>query len=220
MQLAIFDLDNTLLAGDSDYTWGTFLVEKGVVDKAVYEAENERFYQEYQNKTLDIFEYQAFVLAPLMTLNKEKRDALHAEFMTTCIAPLRQAKADALIAKHKQQGDTLLVITATNRFIAGPIVSMLGIDHVLATEPEVIDEEFTGRIVGDPCFQEGKIKRLEQWLKEQNETFSEMVFYSDSINDAPLLEFVETAIAVDPDDKLTALAQEKSWPIISLRASE
>lgn len=217
MKLAIFDLDNTLLAGDSDYTWGNFLVEKGIVDAEHYQKENERFYLEYQRKTLNIVEYQRFVLSPLIALTNTELNALHTEFMQTHIAPLRQQKADALIQQHKDQGDTLLVITATNYFIAEPIVAALGIQHLLATDPEVIDGHFTGNIVGEPCFQEGKIKRLELWLKENEHTYESLTFYSDSINDAPLLEYADSAIAVDPDETLAALAKEKSWPIISLR---
>lgn len=217
MKLAIFDLDNTLLAGDSDYTWGNFLVEKGIVDAEHYQKENERFYLEYQRKTLNIVEYQRFVLSPLIALTNTELNALHTEFMQTHIAPLRQQKADALIQQHKDQGDTLLVITATNYFIAEPIVAALGIQHLLATDPEVIDGHFTGNIVGEPCFQEGKIKRLELWLKENEHTYESLTFYSDSINDAPLLEYADSAIAVDPDEALAALAKEKSWPIISLR---
>jgi HAD superfamily hydrolase (TIGR01490 family) len=217
MKLAIFDLDNTLLAGDSDYTWGNFLVEKGIVDAAHYQKENERFYLEYQRKTLNIIEYQRFVLTPLITLTQDELNTLHAEFMASHIAPLKQAKAATLIEQHKAQGDTLLVITATNRFIAEPIVTSLGIEHLLATDPELINGHFTGNIVGDPCFQEGKIKRLKKWLQESPQTYTETTFYSDSINDAPLLEYADIAIAVDPDDALTALAKEQSWPIMSLR---
>ena len=217
MKLAIFDLDNTLLAGDSDYTWGNFLIEKGIVDAEHYQRENERFYLEYQRKTLNIVEYQRFVLNPLIALTNEELNTLHAEFMASHIAPLRQEKADALIQQHQDQGDTLLVITATSHFIAKPIVTALGIKHLLATDPEIIDGHFTGNIVGDPCFQEGKIKRLELWLKENEQQYESLTFYSDSINDAPLLEYVDNAIAVDPDEALSTLAKEKSWPIISLR---
>jgi len=221
MKLAIFDLDHTLLAGDSDYAWGNFLVDKGVVDAEYYRQKNDEFYQQYQAKTLDILAYQAFVLAPLTTLSSSERERLHNHFMAEVIEPLRQEKADQLIAKHSDNGDTLLVITATNRFIAAPIVQMMGIPNLLATDPEVIDDSFTGSIVGTPCFQGGKITRLEQWLVEQKRlyqhVFTHTTFYSDSINDAPLLEYVDTAIAVDPDEKLSALANEKRWPIISLK---
>jgi HAD superfamily hydrolase (TIGR01490 family) len=217
MKLAIFDLDNTLLAGDSDYTWGEFLVGKGIVDKDEYQQENDRFYVEYQQKTLNILEYQRFVLTPLINLNKDQLSALHNEFMETHIAPLRQAKADALIQQHRSQGDKLLVITATNHFIAEPIVTALGINDLLATDPEIIDGRFTGEIVGYPCFQEGKIERLKLWLAQTQQAYSDITFYSDSINDVPLLAFADTAIAVDPDEALTEMAKEKGWPIISLR---
>ena len=224
MKLAIFDLDNTLLAGDSDYSWGNFLADKRIVDAEHHKRENDRFYLEYQRKTLDIAEYQRFVLTPLIPFSRTELDKLHAEFMDKYISPLRQIKADALIKQHQEQGDILLVITATNRFIAEPIVAALGIEHLLATDPEVVGGHFTGNIVGDACFQEGKIKRLELWLKERQPmlegiAFESTTFYSDSINDAPLLEFADHAIAVDPDDALRELAVKKDWPIISLRDS-
>jgi HAD superfamily hydrolase (TIGR01490 family) len=221
MKLAIFDLDHTLLASDSDYAWGNFLVDKGVVDADYYRQKNDEFYQQYQAKTLNILAYQAFVLAPLTTMSSAARERLHNEFMAEIITPLRQEKADQLISKHKNNGDTLLVITATNHFIAAPIVKMMAIPNILATDPEVIDGVFTGQIVGTPCFQGGKITRLKQWLVEQKDlyqhVFTHTTFYSDSINDAPLLEYVDIAIAVDPDDKLRALAGEKQWPVISLK---
>jgi HAD superfamily hydrolase (TIGR01490 family) len=217
MKLAIFDLDNTLLAGDSDYTWGEFLVGKGIVDAEAYKQENDRFYVAYQQKTLDILEYQRFVLTPLMKFNQSQLNELHNEFMQTHIAPLRQTKADALIQQHQSQGDMLLVITATNRFIAEPIVTALGINDLLATDPEIVDGRFTGGVVGHPCFQEGKIERLKLWLAETQRQYSDITFYSDSINDAPLLAFADVAIAVDPDEALAEMAKEKGWPIISLR---
>ncbi|MGS2717366.1 histidinol-phosphatase [Eionea flava] len=221
MKLAIFDLDHTLLAGDSDYAWGNFLVDEGVVDAAYYQQKNDEFYQQYQSKTLDIFAYQAFVLEPLKIMPPEKRQQLQHMFMESVIKPLRQQKADELIASHKKNNDELLVITATNHFIAAPIVESMGINHILATDPEVVNNQFTGKISGTPCFQEGKITRLQHWLTQQESlsqrVFEHTTFYSDSINDAPLLDYVDTAIAVDPDDNLRCLAKEKHWPIISLR---
>ena len=217
LNLTIFDLDNTLLAGDSDYAWGQFLVEKGIVDAAHYTRENDRFYEEYQRKILDIHEYQRFVLIPLLAMSQTKQQQLHQEFMRSSIEPLRLVKADQLIQKHGDAGDQLLIITATNSFIAGPIGALLGIDTVLATEPEVIDGRFTGKIDGTPCFQGGKITRLQQWLSEQKFKPAQVTFYSDSINDLPLLEYVDKPIAVDPDDGLRAHAQSAGWPVISLR---
>ncbi len=218
MRLTIFDLDNTLLHGDSDYAWGNFLVDKGVVDGDYYQRENDRFYEEYKNKTLDVFEYQRFALKPLTSMTISERESLHQEFMTQVVQGMQQPKAQALVAQHKQQGDTLLVITATNYFITAPIVRALGIDHLLATDPEIIDDQFTGEVKGIPCFQEGKIERLQQWLSEQDASFSHTTFYSDSINDAPLLEYADTSIAVDPDERLSQIAKEKHWQIISLRS--
>ncbi|MGH1487574.1 MAG: HAD family hydrolase [Cellvibrionaceae bacterium] len=217
MNLTIFDLDNTLLAGDSDYAWGQFLVQKGIVDVDHYTRENDRFYEDYKRKTLDIHEYQRFVLAPLLDMSETEKQQLHQEFMLESINPLRLKKADKLIKDHEGAGDQLLIITATNSFIAGPIGPLLGIDTVLATEPEVVDGRFTGKIDGTPCFQGGKITRLQQWLREQQITPAQVTFYSDSINDLPLLEYADSPIVVDPDDSLRAHAQSVGWPVISLR---
>lgn len=217
MKLTIFDLDNTLLAGDSDYSWGQFLVEKEIVDAKHYTKINDRFYEDYKNKTLDIHEYQRFVLTPLIAMSIEQRESLHQEFMSSVIAKLRLPKADALIRAHQEQGDKLLIITATNRFIAGPIGPWLGIDNILATEPEIVNEHFTGNIFGTPCFQEGKITRLQQWLEKEKSSPDFITFYSDSINDLPLLDYADKPVAVDPDEKLSAHAVSASWSIISLR---
>lgn len=217
MNLTIFDLDNTLLAGDSDYEWGQFLVKKGIVDAEQYTKKNNQFYEDYKNKTLNIYKYQEFVLTPLIPMNALQRSELHAEFMTSVVGNLRLSKADDLIQKHIQQGDTLLIITATNQFIAGPIGPWLGIDSILATEPEIINDRFTGKIIGTPCFQDGKILRLQQWLQEQKLNPATITFYSDSINDLPLLEYADIAIAVDPDTRLKAAAEVAGWPIMSLR---
>ena len=217
MNLAIFDLDNTLLGGDSDYMWGTFLVDRGLVDAEYYQKENERFYEEYKNKTLDIYEYQRFVLTPLISMDDETLAGLHDDFMEGYIKPIQLPKAQALIEEHRANGDTLLVITATNEFITAPIVKALGIENLLATTPEIVNGQFTGNIVGHPCFQEGKIHRLKEWLALQDKTFSSNCFYSDSINDTPLLHYADKAIAVDPDDRLRALAEDEGWSVISLR---
>ncbi len=217
MNLTIFDLDNTLLAGDSDHAWGEFLVNKGIVDAEHYSKENDRFYREYQNKTLDIHEYQRFVLTPLIPMSMEAREQLHNEFMSTVVAKLRLPKADALIQEHQGNGDMLIIITATNRFVAGPIGPWLGIDTVLATEPETIDGQLTGKLTGTPCFQKGKIARLKEWLKQENLAPKKVTFYSDSINDLPLLEYAHEPVAVDPDDTLKSHALDNNWPVISLR---
>ena len=217
MPLALFDLDNTLLAGDSDYLWSLFLVEQGIVDSKNYERENQRFYDQYLEGCLDIDEFLQFQLKPLGDHPRIDLERWRAQFIKTKIAPIILPSAVKLIENHRKNGDTPLIITATNRFITGPIANLLGIDHLLATEPEIIDGEYTGAASGTPCFQEGKVTQLNDWLHRHNESLSGSWFYSDSHNDIPLLEIVENPVAVDPDSKLKAFAQQKNWQIISLR---
>ena len=217
MPLALFDLDNTLLAGDSDYEWGRFLITKGLVDEAYYEAENNRFFEQYKQGTLDIYEFCAFSFQPLAEHNMEELQALHTEFMRNVIEPMIGRPAREAVDKHKQQGDTLMVITATNSFVIKPIVRAFGIDHYLATEPKIIDNRYTGELEGIPCFHEGKVQRLKNWLAENKMSLQGSYFYSDSINDLPLLEKVDTPVAVDPDEKLAALARRRGWDCLSLR---
>jgi len=217
MALAIFDLDNTLLAGDSDHAWGEFLCRKKRVDVDSYRQQNEAFYQDYCRGELDVFAYQRFALAPLVGKEPSVLRAWHNEFMEESIQPIWLKKAEELITKHKDQGDFLLIITATNRFITQPIADRLGVDDLLATEPEVIGEQYTGEITGIPCYQEGKVKRLDQWLENNPHSMQDSFFYSDSHNDLPLLEKVTNPVAVDPDDTLKAHAEKKGWSIISLR---
>ncbi len=217
MSLAIFDLDNTLIAGDSDHSWGEFLCEKGIVDEISYKRQNDQFYEDYKGGILDMQAYVAFALEPLKSLTPIERERLHQEFMLCKIEPILLPKAHALVDKHREQGHTLLIITATNRFITGPIANKLGIPNLLATEPEIREGQFTGKIVGAPCFQGGKVIRLQQWLEDKNLNMEESFFYSDSINDLPLLEQVSYPYAVDPDEKLQAHALSKGWPILSLR---
>lgn len=217
MTLALFDLDNTLLGGDSDHTWGLFLVAKGLVDADYYSAANDRFYAEYQAGTLDINAYLAFALAPLTRFTQAELNALHQEFMAQFIEPLILPKALALLDHHRQQGHRLVIITATNRFITGPIAKRLGVADLLATEAEVIDGRYTGNISGTPCFQGGKVVRLQRWLAEQGEDLAGSYFYSDSINDVPLLEAVTHPVAVDPDARLLAWAKERGHAVLSLR---
>ncbi len=222
MNLAIFDLDNTLIAGDSDYLWGQFLVDKKLVDGEIYERENQRFYDEYKAGTLDIFEFLEFSLAPLSQYSANELDALHKEFMQSRIDSIWLPKAEDLLEKHRKNNDYLLIITATNHFVTAPIAQKLGVDDIIATMPEKIDNHYTGKVSGIPCFQEGKVTRLEQWLtqkkQEQREfNLQESYFYSDSFNDLPLLRKVSHPVAVDPDKKLRNHAQQQGWPVISLR---
>lgn len=217
MSLAIFDLDNTLIADDSDYLWGQFLVDQGIVDKSYYESANAKFYDDYKQGTLDIIEFLRFSLKPLADNNPEQLYRWRAQFIEQAIKPLLLRSAQQLIDKHRNRGDTLLVITATNRFVTEPIVQLYGIDNLLATTPEFIDGRYTGGFNGIPCFREGKVKLLEAWLTDSSETLRDSWFYSDSHNDLPLLKVVDHPVAVDPDEKLAEFADAANWPIISLR---
>lgn len=220
MSLAIFDLDNTLIADDSDYLWGQFLVDQGIVDKNLYESANAKFYDDYKQGTLDIVEFLRFSLQPLADNNPEQLYQWRAQFIEEAIRPLMLKSAQQLIDKHKNRGDTLLVITATNRFVTEPIVRLYGIENLLATTPEFIDGRYTGGFNGIPCFREGKVKLLEAWLENSTETMQDSWFYSDSHNDLPLLKLVDNPVAVDPDGKLSEFASAANWPIISLRSEQ
>jgi HAD superfamily hydrolase (TIGR01490 family) len=217
MALAIFDLDNTLLGGDSDYLWGRFLAERGIVDGAAYEAENQRFYADYKAGTLDIHAFLAFALAPLAAHGLTELHALREEYMEEIIEPIVLPKALALVHEHRARGDTALIITATNRFVTEPIAARYGIAHLIATEPERVDGRYTGRVAGIPSFREGKVQRLDDWLATHGTSLEGSWFYSDSHNDLPLLERVDHPVAVDPDATLARIAQERGWRVISLR---
>lgn len=217
MSLALFDLDNTLLAGDSDYLWGCFLVEQGIVDKTSYENANTVFYDQYKVGQLDIHAFLAFQLKPLADHTREQLDAWRTEYIEKYITPILLPAARTLIDKHRDQGDTPVIITATNRFITGPIAALYSVEHLIATEPENIDGEYTGNITGIPCFQNGKVTLLNNWLKENNESLEDSWFYSDSHNDLPLLNTVTHPVAIDPDDILRQHAATAGWPVMSLR---
>lgn len=218
MTLAIFDLDNTLIGGDSDHLWGQYLVDNHIVDAEVYARENERFYREYREGDLDIYEFLAFSLKPLADHSLEELYSWRYDFINTYIKPIVLPDAQALVNRHREQGDSLLIITATNRFVTEEIAQIFGIRNLLATEPEMENHGYTGRVSGVPCFQEGKITRLNEWLAQTGEELAGAYFYSDSHNDIPLLEVVDQAVAVDPDDKLRLHAAGHDWPIISLRS--
>ena len=220
MALALFDLDNTLLAGDSDYQWGVFLSEQGLLDGAAYREANERFYRQYEAGDLDIHEYLNFALDPLSQIDPETLTSLHGEFMATHIEPMMTRTGRERVRQHAAAGDTTLIITATNSFVTGPIASAFGVEHLIATEPEVVDGRYTGKVAGVPSFQHGKITRLENWMQAHGATLEGSTFYSDSMNDAPLLERVDHPVAVDPDDRLRALATERGWKIESFKAAD
>jgi HAD superfamily hydrolase (TIGR01490 family) len=220
-ELVLFDLDNTLLAGDSDYEWAQFLIGEGILDRSIYERENDRFYEQYQAGTLDIFEFLDFQLAPLARYPQSQLDAWHARFMAEKIRPLITEKARSLVQRALEGGGVVAIVTATNSFVTGPIARELGIAHLVATEPERDARgAFTGKVAGTPCFQAGKIERVEDWLASLGRAFDDFApswFYSDSRNDIPLLERVSHPVAVDPDPALASVARQRGWPILSLR---
>ena len=216
MSLAIFDLDNTLLRGDSDHAWGQFLVENHIVDGEVYARENNRYYTEYQAGTLDIMEFLAFVLSPLAQHDRAALDGWHRQYMQAKVLPMITPAARALVEQHRARGDTLLIITATNRFVTAPIAREFGIEHLIATEPEERDGRFTGRVAGTPSYREGKVARLNDWLREHGQTLAGSWFYSDSHNDLPLLALVDHPVAVNPDEILDRQARQRGWPILHL----
>lgn len=220
MKLVLFDLDNTLLAGDSDYEWGQFLIERSIVDRAAFEARNHAFYQQYKAGTLNIHEFLDFQLRPLAQYPRAQLDAWHAEFMQQKILPMITPKSRNLVEQALNEAELIAIVTATNSFITAPIARVFGIPNLIATEPEQINGQFTGKISGIPSFREGKITRVNAWLGSQHKKladFSESWFYSDSLNDLPLLKLVSHPVAVDADPVLHAHAEAHGWPNISLR---
>lgn len=217
MPLAIFDLDNTLLGGDSDYLWGRHLIDLGVVDGEHYERANQRFYDDYRAGRLDIDAFLRFSLAPLSQHPLEQLERWREVFVRERIEPIMLAAAKDLVEQHRRNGDTLMIITATNAFVTAPIAARFGIEHLIATEPAFVDGRFTGEVNGPPAFREGKVARLRDWLEANRESLRGSTFYSDSINDLPLLETVDFPVAIDPDERLLSIAQERSWPVRSLR---
>jgi HAD superfamily hydrolase (TIGR01490 family) len=220
LDLAIFDLDNTLLAGDSDYQWGEFLIDIGVVERAAHASINDQFYADYKVGKLDINAFLEFQLKPLSQHPRAQLDAWHREFMQQKIAPMMTEKSRALVEQHRANGDLLVIITATNSFVTGPIATAFGIANLIGTVPEEMNGEFTGKVTGTPSFQQGKITRLNEWLAERGQGLSDFGttwFYSDSHNDLPLMKLVDKPIAVNPDPILLAYAEDHAWPIMSLR---
>jgi HAD superfamily hydrolase (TIGR01490 family) len=220
MRLALFDLDNTLLAGDSDYEWGQFLVDRGVLERDAYEAQNRAYYEQYAAGTLDIHEFLGFALRPLADHSPGELARWHAEFMRARILPMISSAARALVQRHLQAGELCAIVTATNSFVTAPIAREFGVEHLIATEPESRGGRFTGRVAGTPCFRAGKVRRLDQWLAglgRRLADFEASTCYSDSHNDLPLLERVTHPVAVDPDEQLAREAGRRGWATISLR---
>lgn len=220
MQLALFDLDNTLLAGDSDFEWGQFLISQGVLDRELHSARNLQFYEDYKAGTLDIDAFLEFQLGPLSHHPRSQLDAWHRMYMQQKVRPMVASKARALVEKHRRNGDLLVIITATNSFVTTPIAREFGVEYLIGTNPEEMDGQFTGRVSGIPSFKEGKVTRLLQWLESRGQTlqsFEASWFYSDSHNDLPLMKLVDHPVAVDADPQLREYAEANNWPIISLR---
>ncbi len=217
MSLAIFDLDNTLIGGDSDVLWGEFLGEHGIVDADAHNRAHQQFYQDYLQGKLDIDAFLRFQLEVLARYDIPTLEQLRRHFMAEKIVPVMLPRARALLRRHARQGDKLLIITATNRFVTEPIARLLGVPELIASEPEMIDGRYTGRVSGTPSYAEGKVTRLREWLDSAGESLKDSWFYSDSRNDLPLLREVSHPVAVDPDEVLAAAAREHDWPIISLR---
>jgi HAD superfamily hydrolase (TIGR01490 family) len=220
MQLALFDLDHTLIPSDSDHAWGQFLVRRGEVDPTHYAAENDRFYQQYCEGTLDIALYLQFALAPLARIDPGHLLSLQDAFMQEVIEPLIKPQALDLVNQHKARGDVCLLITATNEFVTAPIAKRFGIEHLIACGVEQIDGRYTGQPQGIPSFREGKVTRLSQWIQahghEVEALFAKASFYSDSANDIALLERVGHPVATNPDSRLRAHAQARGWPCLEL----
>jgi HAD superfamily hydrolase (TIGR01490 family) len=217
VSIALFDLDNTLLDGDSDYLWGCFLAEQGIVDRDYYEQENQRFYDQYKVGELDIHEFLRFQLKTLAEHDMTTLTRWRTQYLEEKILPIMLPRAQALIDEHRDRGHLPVIITATNRFITGPIAALFGVEQLLATDPEVIDGRYTGGISDIPCFQDGKVRKLSGWLETHRQTLENSWFYSDSHNDLPLLEKVTHPVAVDPDEILRRHAGDYGWPLISLR---
>jgi HAD superfamily hydrolase (TIGR01490 family) len=219
-KLALFDLDNTLLEGDSDHAWGEFLISNSLVEEKAHRDKNDHFYDQYKQGALDIHGYVAFTLEPVMQLDRIQRTQLLAEFMKQSVEPIILDKGRELVRTHLDAGDFCIIITATNEFISTPIATLLNADLIIATELQVSNDMYNGKISGTPCYQDGKVSKLNAWLDQQETRFnlSDAVFYSDSINDLPLLQEVATPVAVDPDQRLLEKAESEGWKILTLRS--
>jgi HAD superfamily hydrolase (TIGR01490 family) len=220
MNLAIFDLDNTLLDGDSDYNWGLYLVKKGYLDEGEYKEQNQKFFEEYQAGKLDIFAFAEFQFQFLKNNSRKFLNKVRSDYIDQIIKPMILKKAVDLVNQHKEAGDSLLIITATNSFITKPIGELFGIDELIGTDPEEYLGEFTGKVRGTPSFKEGKVTRLFDWLDDKNKKltdFEKTFFYSDSHNDTALLEVVTNPVVVNGDKILLEKAQEKNWPKLYLK---
>ncbi|NEX60708.1 histidinol-phosphatase [Noviherbaspirillum galbum] len=220
MNLALFDLDHTLIPLDSDYEWGQFLVRVGAVDPDAFSKRNAEFYAQYEAGTLDPVEYLEFALGTLAQFPRDRLDAWHAQFMAEVVTPNIRPQALDLVQRHHDAGDLVAIITATNRFVTAPIARAFGVRNLIAALPEETrDGEITGRLLGIPTSGEGKVIHTREWLATLDKTldgFPRSYFYSDSQNDIPLLSAVTHPVATNPNARLKAHAERQGWPIISL----
>ena len=215
-ELQIFDLDNTLLAGDSDRNWGIFLAEKNIVESS-YLDESEKFYNNYYDGSLDIDGFLSFCLKPLVSNDMSKLLSLREQFIEEKIKPIITKSGKEIINQAIENGKTVIIATATNDFVTKPIADLFNVSTLIATEFEIKNNSFTGNVVDIPCFREGKLKKVEKWVQENNFNLSEATFYSDSFNDLPLLEKVKYPIIVDGDDKLKEIGNNNHWKCVSFR---
>lgn len=218
MRLALFDLDHTLLPIDSADTWSHHVVRHGGLDAAKYTARIEHFAQEYRAGTFDVDAYVRFQMELLAAFTREQLDAWHAEFMERHVTPAMREQARRLVDSHRSRGDELALVTGTNAYVVTPIAQAFGIDHVLAVEPEQHAGRFTGGVVGTHTYQDGKVRKVEEWLAARGRSLADTVttFYSDSINDLPLLERVTYPVVTNGDARLQAIARERGWPTLQL----
>jgi HAD superfamily hydrolase (TIGR01490 family) len=219
MNLALFDLDYTLLAGDSDHAWGQFLVDRGLIDGGEFKRKNDNFWAQYKAGILDIEDYLEFALSFIAGKTPAELAPLHADYLDTVVRPMIHADAQALVRRHRDAGDLTAIVTATNAFLTAPMKEIFDVDHLIACEVEVAGGRYTGRAVGVPSMREGKITRVAAWLAESGRSlasFEKSFFYSDSLNDLPLLSMVTHPVAVNPDATLREHARTQGWPILDL----
>ena len=212
--LVLFDLDGTLLSGDSDFEWGNFMCEVGAVNKKDFQRDNQYFYEQYLSGNLDIHKYLSFALQPFSQHPIEKMLVWRAKFIESTIKPMINDEDKALVMRHKTAGDTTLIITATNRFITQPIAELFAVDDLIATELEMRNEKYTGLPTGVPCYKDGKVECLRLWLTQNNVVYEKIWFYSDSINDLPLLEYVDQPVIKNGDTNLIQIAKQRDWQIV------
>jgi HAD superfamily hydrolase (TIGR01490 family) len=216
-QLTIFDLDNTILKGDSDYSWIKYMIDSGFVDKDKYTAKNNYFYEQYEKGLLDFNEYTIFALSTIKGKSVNDINNLMKGFMEKIIEPMINIYILKILHDHNHNNDEMLLASATNSAVVNPIAKRLGFNNVIATEVEIIDGVYSGKVQDIPALGEGKLQKVREWMSISNiHDFKNTTFYSDSINDFPLLSVVKNPVDVNPDDKLRKECQKRAWEIIDL----